>query len=87
MPLYEYECTNCNLIIKEIRKISERDDLAQMAIKYCPIRKKNMEEQLQNVEKTHSIWGGMFITDIFSGESKDINCKLKRKQSSGSFKI
>ena len=91
MPIYVYECKKCNIKVELNKKVSERDDLSSVAIFHCPIRKQNMDNQIANVVsgKSTYVHGGMFITNGLSEEvdSYDINCKLKRCVTSGSFKI
>lgn len=91
MPTYPYECKKCDFKIELNRKVAERDDLASVSIEHCPVRKKDMEKQMEAVAsgKSTYVHGGMFITDGLSADvvSHDPNCELKRCVTSGSFTI
>lgn len=87
MPVYTYQCKECNITIDEFMKIDERDDLCKIANKHCPIRKKRWDNIIKKAKDSHEINACEFISDYGEKGLQYGDCKLERIQVSGSFKI
>lgn len=73
MPIYEYECSNCNHQFEEWQSINDNP------IKKCPKCKKNKVQRIIS-QTSFALKGGGWYSDLYSStRSKDV-----KKEESGS---
>ena len=67
MPIYEYECTNCQIIFEKIQKISD------LPIQTCPKCSKDSIKKIISTTRFRLKGQGWYETDFKSANEKKFN--------------
>lgn len=78
MPLYKYKCEPCGFDVEMIRSIKDRDNLTEIIENNCPLFFQEANQQFEHYTQTGQ---APIVKPIIH------DCKFRRVQVSGSFKI